>query len=105
MRSDANARPKPERQIGVAVHRWRTRHETLGIKSIGIGPAPPMAVQHPRRDHDDVARLDLHADHFVALPRRARDHKGWWIKAHGLIDDRARVDKAAKRRGAVCTVF
>ena len=33
--------------------------------SVGIGPAPPVAVQQPRRDHDDVTRLDPHARHLV----------------------------------------
>ncbi len=86
MRADADARPDPEGQIRVTRHRRRSRQEPPRIERIRRAPEPPVPVQDPRRDQDQITRGDRTLRHLVRRPRGAHDHECRRIKPHRLLD-------------------
>src|SRR3954462_5777616 len=97
MRPNADARPHPKWQIRVAVYPWSTREETLGLKRIGVGPPPPMPMQHPRRDHDQITRRNRQARPFVRLSGGSPDDIRRRVQMHGFINHGACVCERVQR--------
>ena len=95
--ADADARPRPERQIGEAVDGGApVRHEAVGIERLRRLPQKPVPVQHPGRGDHQRALRDAHVADAVLAERRAAHERHRRVKADRLVDDGAGEDEAGK---------